>query len=109
LTSRIAVNDGSGHFRSDRVVDLFMAGSAGYIGNYAPLIHLNDGRGVFRVVDPDLIARGERFFGEIAFPIPLNADAVVDFFHLDLLPGPDGRYGTGDETTRVIPTLSVGR
>jgi hypothetical protein len=89
--------------------DLFMAGSAGYIGSHAPLIHLNDGRGVFRVVDPDVITRGALFFGETASPISMNADAVVDFSHLDLLPGPDGRYGTGDEVTRVIPTLSVGR
>jgi hypothetical protein len=93
----------------DGVRDLFMGEANGPVGHHAPLVHLNDGRGVFRVLEPDLITERQTWFGENAFALHLNGDDLIDFIHSDLLPGPDGQYNTGDEHSRLIATLAVRR
>lgn len=92
----------------DGPLDLFMADSSGYIGRTAPLIHLNDGRGVFSALDPESITKGRLYFGALSFSLQMNADARVDFLPSDLQPGADGRFGTPDDYSRLIPTLGVG-
>lgn len=85
--------------------DLMMAEAESPVGPSAPMFHLNDGSGVFRVLDPFGFTRGQTWFGENAIPINMDGDAVIDFVHSDLLPGADQRYGTGDEYSRLIVTL----
>lgn len=75
------------------------------IGAEAPLVHLNNGRGQFYAMDPNIFTSGELFFGENSSPLDLNGDGIADFVHTDLLAGPDGTYGTGDEATRFIALI----
>jgi hypothetical protein len=85
----------------DGTVD-FVLNSQFPIGTEAPLAHLNDGRGVFTVMDPDTFTNRELYFGENSVPIDLNGDGLIDFVHLDAVPGPDRTYGTRDDATQII-------
>ena len=90
----------------DGTTDLAM-NAAAPIGWESPLVHLNDGTGLFRVMDPDIFTNRELFFGENSVPLDLNGDGVVDFVHSDALPGTDGRYNTDDDVTRFIALIGT--
>jgi len=90
----------------DGTTDLAM-NAAAPIGWESPLVHLNDGTGLFRVMDPDIFTNRELFFGENSVPLDLNGDGVVDFVHSDALPGTDGRYNTDDDVTRIIALIGT--
>lgn len=89
----------------DGLFDLVMGGVPNSVTTANPYVHLGQNDGSFVVQDPEQINGGSDFFGENAFPIDLNGDGVLDFIHSDLQPGPDGVYGTGDETSHIISTI----
>lgn len=87
----------------DGLRDVFM-GEAGPVGSHAPMLYLGLAEGGFEAQPPSMFTSGD-WFGEQARLIDLDGDGGLDVVHIDLLPGADGVYGTGDEVSQIIPTF----
>lgn len=89
----------------DGYKDIVMGVTNMPLSEYSPFIYLNNGSNFFTPIDTDLITGGNIWFGRRAYPLDLNGDELMDFITVDLLPGPDGIYNTGDEHSQVISVL----
>ena len=49
----------------------------------------------------------QQWFGEASYPIDLNGDGLLDIISADLMPGPDGIYGTEDEYDEIFPIMGI--
>ncbi|MBI5819416.1 MAG: VCBS repeat-containing protein, partial [Verrucomicrobia bacterium] len=87
--------------------DLVLVGSATNLGGVSPRIYLRTAGGMFEPINPNILTAGQMYLGQYMFPLPLNGDARPDLVMMDLLPGPDGQYSTGDERHTVVPILNL--
>jgi len=90
----------------DGFTDLVMAQSSAPMGPHAPFMYLNDGANKFSPFDSEKITEGATYFGEDAYPIDLNGDGLLDIVTVDLRPGSDNQYSTGDEYSDVIAIIA---
>ncbi len=81
--------------------DLAIAGSNAPVGAAAPYAYLQTAARTFAAQDPVLITANQTFRGQYAYPIDLDGDGVLDLVAMNLLPGKDGTYGTGDEVSEI--------
>ena len=65
--------------------------------------------GKWSPADAAAVNGGDDWFGENAVAVDLDGDLDLDLVHLDTNAGPDGVFGSSDDSTRVISTLMKGR
>lgn len=87
--------------------DIVMTKAYAPIRENAPFIFLNDGNDFYKPVDHEIINNESEWFGEKAYPIDLNNDGLLDIVTLDVRPGPDNDYNTGDEYSELIPIIAL--
>jgi hypothetical protein len=92
---------------NDNFLDLVIPPGSSHLGPHNPTFYLNNGLNYFTAFDYTKITKGQGWFGEDSFPIDINNDGNIDLISLDLKPGPDGQYGTGDEFGEMFPIYGV--
>ncbi len=100
---RVAYLDLNGDGRKD----LIMEGAYSYLSDNSPAIFLRNPSGYFDAANYRALAGSALYFGESLFSVDLNGDSRPDFVTMDLQPGPDNTYNTGDEFHKITPVLST--
>lgn len=92
----------------DGIMDMIVGYPWGQPSSSLPVVFFGQPDGSFKPGDSELITGGNSYFGEGVRAVDLNGDGFIDFVHLDVQPGPDGRYDLrGDNYMAVISQLGT--
>ena len=91
----------------DGCADLVMSRLGYPVRTESPLVYRNNGSGQFQAMPPEPFAGSDHYFGYNLVPADLNGDTVVDFVFPRHSNGPDGLYGTADDSVDFLALLNT--